>query len=156
MTEHTPPRHAVDSADVVVISFPKRGRTWLRVMMAKVISAQWGLPMELCEDLQLTAFCEVEPRVPRIAFWHDDRVPWRSPEDLSHDKSRYRGRKVVFLARDLRDTIVSHYFQRSRRPGNAYEGELGDFLVADEGSLRTCVEFWNIWHASREVPDGSC
>ncbi|UKY47508.1 sulfotransferase domain-containing protein [Streptomyces inhibens] len=158
MTIPTPPQHgswdAADSAEVVVISFPKCGRTWLRVMMAKAISAEWGLPMELCEDLRLTAFSEVEPRIPRITFWHDDRVAWRSPAELSRDKSWYRGRKVVFLTRDLRDTIVSHYFQRTRRPGNPYEGELGDFLAADEGSLRTCVEFWNIWHASRGVPEG--
>ncbi len=150
---HSPP-DALDSAEIVVISFPKCGRTWLRVMMAKAISAHWGLPMELSEDLQLTGFCEVERRIPRINFWHDDRVARRSPTELSSDKSWYRGRKVVFLTRDLRDTIVSHYFQRTRRPGNPYSGELGEFLAADEGSLRTCIEFWNIWHASRSVPDG--
>lgn len=143
-----------DSAEVVVISFPKCGRTWLRVMMAKAISAGWGLPMEVCADLQLTAFCEIEPAIPRIIFWHDDRVAWRSPDELSSDKSWYRGRKVVFLTRDLRDTMVSHYFQRTRRPGNPYRGELGDFLAAEEGSLRTCVAFWNIWYASRGVPEG--
>ncbi|MCX4750381.1 sulfotransferase domain-containing protein [Kitasatospora sp. NBC_01287] len=158
MTNPSRPGHsAVDDADdaeVVVISFPKCGRTWLRVMMAKAISAHWGLPMELCADLRLPAFSEVEPRVPRIIFWHDDRVAWRTPEELSGDKGWYHDRKVVFLTRDLRDTIVSQYFQRSRRPGDPYPGELGAFLTERRGSLRTCVEFWNIWHAARAVPDG--
>ncbi|MBW5480505.1 sulfotransferase domain-containing protein [Streptomyces bambusae] len=158
MTIPTPPEpglwQARESADVVVVSFPKSGRTWLRVMMAKAISTGWGLPMEVCKDLQLTGFADIAPGIPRIAFWHDDRVARRSPEELSTDKSWYRGRKVVFITRDLRDTMVSQYFQRTRRPGHPYSGELGDFLTAEEGSLRTCVEFWNIWHARREVPDG--
>lgn len=144
---------AAKPPEVVVISFPKCGRTWLRVMMAKAVSSHWGLPMELSQDLQLTGFSEAEPRIPRIGFKHDDQVPWRTPAELSSDKSAYRGRKVVFLTRDLRDTIVSHYFQRTLRPGNPFSGDLGDFLATDVGSLRTCIAYWNIWHAGRGEPE---
>ncbi|MGG7575559.1 sulfotransferase domain-containing protein [Streptomyces sirii] len=138
--------------DVHVISFPKCGRTWLRVLMAKAISEARGLPMEICRDLELTEFSAVDSAVPRIVFRHDDRVGRRTPEQLSWDKSFYRDRKVVLVLRDVRDTVVSCYFQRSRRKDNPYSGGLGMFLTEPEGSVRTCLTFWNIWHARQDVP----
>ncbi|MWA16131.1 sulfotransferase domain-containing protein [Streptomyces sp. BA2] len=140
------------TADVYVLSFPKCGRTWLRLLMAKAISLSWGLPMEMCRDLRLEEFSAADTRIPEITFWHDDRVGWRTPGQLSTDKEHYRDRRVVFLTRDLRDTTVSYYFQRSLRPDNPYTGPLGQFIGEHEGSLRTCVAFWNIWHACQDVP----
>lgn len=147
------PAQAVDAdGDVYVLSFPKCGRTWLRVLMAKALSEGRGLPMELCEDLVLTGFSAVDGAVPRIVFWHDDRVEHRSAAELSRDKSFYHDRKVVLLVRDLRDTVVSRYFQSTRRPEHPYPGPIGDFLTEEHGSLSTCLAFWNIWHANRHVP----
>lgn len=137
---------------VYVLSFPKCGRTWLRLLMAKAISLAWGIPMEICRDLRLEEFTAVDPRIPEITFWHDDRVGWRTPGQLSTDKERYRACRVVFLTRDLRDTTVSYYFQRSLRPDNPYTGSLGEFIGESGGSLRTCVAFWNIWHDRQDVP----
>ncbi|MFD3658825.1 sulfotransferase domain-containing protein [Streptomyces sp. NPDC058620] len=138
--------------DVYVISFPKCGRTWLRVLMAKAVSTARGLPMELARNLNLEGFNEVDSAVPNIVFWHDDRVEYRTPAQLSPDKSFYHDRKVVLLVRDLRDTAVSRYFQCSRRPQDPYPGTIGDFLTEEQGSVRTCVAFWNIWYANRGVP----
>ncbi|MER0447918.1 sulfotransferase domain-containing protein [Streptomyces sp. Edi4] len=138
--------------DIHVLSFPKCGRTWLRLLMAKAISISWGLPMEICRDLRLEEFSSADPRIPKITFSHDDQVGWRTPAQLSTDKAPYRRRRVVFLTRDLRDTTVSYYFQRTLRPDNPYTGPLGQFIGENEGSLRTCVAFWNIWHARRDVP----
>ncbi|MFJ9061792.1 sulfotransferase domain-containing protein [Streptomyces sp. NPDC102409] len=138
--------------EIYVISFPKCGRTWLRVLLARAISESRRLPMELCRDLDLTHFTATDPGVPRIVFWHDDRVAWRAPGDLSSDKGFYRDRKVVLLVRDIRDVAVSHYFQRTRREGNPYTGTLGEFISEDIGSVRTCLEFWNIWQSQQNTP----
>ncbi|MER5552237.1 sulfotransferase domain-containing protein [Streptomyces sp. NPDC002793] len=138
--------------EVYVISFPKCGRTWLRVLLARAISEAHRLPMELCRDLDLTHFTAADPAVPRIVFWHDDRVAWRAPGELSSDKEFYRDRKVVLLVRDIRDVAVSHYFQRTRREGNPFTGTLGEFLSEDVGSVRTCLEFWNIWQSRQHTP----
>ncbi|GGY02623.1 sulfotransferase domain-containing protein [Streptomyces hiroshimensis] len=146
---------AVDAhGDVYVISFPKCGRTWLRVLMAKAISAAHHIPMEACRNLDLTGFSDVSPAVPRIVFWHDDRVLWRTPGELSRDKDFYHDRKVVLILRDIRDTAVSCYFQQTRRQGRPYDAGLGAFLSEERGSVRTCLSFWNIWHARQHVPAG--
>ncbi|MEU9123235.1 sulfotransferase domain-containing protein [Streptomyces sp. NPDC048506] len=142
----------ITEGDVYVISFPKCGRTWLRVLMAKSISSSYGIPMEACRDLNLCDFSRADPAVPRIVFWHDDRVHRCSPAGLSWDKDFYRDRKVVLLLRDIRDTAVSRYFQQSRRQHDAYTAGLGAFLTEEEGSVKTCLSFWNIWHARQHVP----
>ncbi|MFF7727006.1 sulfotransferase domain-containing protein [Streptomyces sp. NPDC008001] len=151
-----PPDHAartVDAdGDVYVISFPKCGRTWLRVLMAKALSAGHRIPLEVCRNLDLTRFSEAEPAIPRIVFWHDDRVAWRTPAELSRDKGFYRDRKVVLILRDIRDTAVSRYFQRAHQQGHPYDAGIGAFLSEEQGSVRTCLAFWNIWHARQDVP----
>ena len=70
-----------------VVSFPKSGRTWLRVML---------------DDIALKA-----------RFSHDgsDHVFRRSFSELDADKSRYAQDSVLLLVRDPRDTVVSGYFQ---------------------------------------------
>ncbi|MFE9634650.1 sulfotransferase domain-containing protein [Streptomyces sp. NPDC006463] len=147
-----PPKTVDAEGDVYLISFPACGRTWLRLLMAKAISATHGIPMEVCRDLELTDFSNADSTIPRIVFWHDDRVAWRTPAELSWDKDFYRDRKVVFLLRDIRDTAVSHYFKRTRGKGNPYTAGLGDFLTEEEGSVHTCLAWWNIWHARQDVP----
>ena len=37
-------RRRLAPADVVIVSFPKSGRTWLRLMIGKVLCERYGLP----------------------------------------------------------------------------------------------------------------
>ncbi|GAA0448788.1 sulfotransferase domain-containing protein [Streptomyces sp. NPDC046215] len=149
----TGPGEMIDAdGDVYVVSFPKCGRTWLRVLMAKAISAARGIPMEVCRDLTLTEYSAVDPGVPRIVYWHDDFVAWRTPAELSRNKDFYHDRKVILLVRDIRDTAVSRYFQRTHRKKPPYTRGIGDFLTEEEGSIKTCLTFWDIWHARQDVP----
>ena len=39
-------RHDHRNTDVYVVSYPKSGRTWLRVMLGKAISDRYGLPQD--------------------------------------------------------------------------------------------------------------
>lgn len=145
------------TADVYVISFPKCGRTWLRTLMGKAISEARNLPFTLFRDLELLEFSRADPSLPKIKFLHDDGVLVKTPGELSQDKSGYRAKRVVLLTRDLRDVAVSRYFQLTRGSIERFEderfqGDLDEFIRYDRGSLRTCIEFWNIWYRCRSVP----
>lgn len=139
-------------ADAYVISFPKCGRTWLLLLIARAISLGRDLPMEVFRDMRLAGFGQVDRMIPKIVFWHDDHPGWHTPSELSRDKKFYERSKVVFLARDLRDVTVSYYFQRTLRPNNPFNGNLNEFLTEERGSLLACIEFWNIWQAAQRVP----
>jgi len=142
------------SADVYVMSFPKCGRTWLRLLVVKALADGFGLRMDPSHDLEparLVAAATIP--LPGIAFLHDGDPGGRSAAELStSDKSWYADRRIVFMTRDLRDVVVSHYFQRTRRNEDPYRGTLSDFLTEERGGLRSAIAYWNGWHAQRHTP----
>ena len=115
------------TADVVILSYPKCGRTWLRIMLGKSLALHYGLGdvNYLANDL----LAGTDSKSLRIRVSHDDNPHWKEPARLSRRKGRYRRQKVVFLVRDPRDVVVSMYFERSRRE-QVDVGTMGDFLEA--------------------------
>jgi hypothetical protein len=136
-------------ADVVLISFPKAGRTWLRLLLAKSLALRFGVPEG--ELLELHRMAERHPGMPRIRVKHDDDPQLKTPDELVAVKSEYRDRKVVLLVRDLRDLVVSTYFQMSRRE-KRYSKDLASFLRCPRGSIDTMIRFYDLWAANRQLP----
>ncbi|HEX7009428.1 MAG TPA: sulfotransferase domain-containing protein [Phycisphaeraceae bacterium] len=140
-------------ADVFVLSFPKCGRTWLHVMLGKAIALHHGLEVPGVVDLKkLPAQC---PGLVRIRFKHDDNPHFKAPNELVARKDEYRDRRVVLLVRDLRDTVVSAYFQMTKRESRyRFDGSLDAFLHCPRGSIDTMIRFYQIWADQRHVPAG--
>lgn len=104
-----------------VVSFPKSGRTWLRVMMD-----------ELGVDLTYT----------HAGSAH------RSAVDVGGlPRASMAGfRRIVFLHRDPRDTVVSGFHQVSARL-DGYEGSISAFLRDPKRGLEKCCAFNLDWLA---------
>ena len=136
-------------ADVVLISFPKAGRTWLRALLVQALAAHFGLRPSGALDLR--ALAARDARIPRIRPKHDDAPQLKTPAELVRVKDEYRDVRVAFLARDPRDLVVSAYFQMTRRE-HRYRGDLASFLRCPRGSVSTILEFFNIWARNRWLP----
>ncbi len=146
-------RRAERHADVLIISYPKCGRTWLTMLISRALSSRYGV-----SDVDYLASDVLGgnvPGAPHIRISHDDNPHWKTPARLSRSKRRYRDKKVVLLVRDPRDVVVSMYFERSRRE-RAYSGTLQEFLKEPKGSLDTILAYYNIWAAERARPRGFC
>lgn len=154
--------YAHRNTDVYLISYPKCGRTWLRLMMGRAISLAFNLPEDE-EILFLRSNRRFHPQAPRIMVVHDDRPMLKAPEELAADKSRFYEKKVIFLARDPRDVIVSSYFEMKNRGRlfgkNPYEtrqavfdGTLSEFINRRVGGFDTILAYYNIWAKNRAVP----
>lgn len=141
-------------ADTLLISYPKCGRTWLRLMLSHALALHVG-----AEDVDYlgTNILEnaMDGRLPRIRVSHDDSPHWKRPHRVVGSKQKYRGKRILFLARDPRDVVVSMYFERSRRE-RAYSKTLADFLHESKGSLDTIIAYYNVWHRARNVPRDFC
>lgn len=130
-------------ADVFIISFPKAGRTWLRVMVGKVLSEKSN-KVFTTELEQLAG-----DGIPFIYVTHDGSSKPTMP--LERDKSKYRNKKVVFMVRDPRDTVVSYYFHCTRRR-QYFQGDISSF-IRDEGfGIDRIIAFMNIWLHNQHVP----
>jgi len=155
-------------ADVYLVSFPKCGRTWLTLLIGRAVQQHFGL--DGADPLHLRKLCGLRADIPRIAPTHDELAHWKRPDELSSDKSRYKGKKVIFLVRDPRDTFVSNYFQKKKRVKESrtlflfrkrgherrvpFEGELAEFMSFPIGGFDSLLGFLGIWERQRTTPDG--
>ncbi len=142
-------------ADIVVVSFGKSGRTWLRVMISHLFRVMYRLPENAI--LGFDNFHNLNKSVPKIFFTHDNYI-----KDFTGDlssKQPFYDKRVVLLARDPRDVAVSQFFQWKFRikpskvainnyPPQGSDISLFDFVMGDNGgSMRAVTEYLNLWAA---------
>ncbi len=144
--------------DALVISVPKSGRTWLRILLGKLFALHFNLEIEETNIIFLDKLASICPEIPLIRFFHDDRPQWKTPDELSIDKTDYKSKKVIFLVRDIRDILVSLYFEKTKREHlyysgeRKYEGDLSSYIRCDIGSLKTIIKYYNIWAENINIP----
>ncbi len=144
-------RREIHEAGVLVISFPKTGRTWLRVLIGKALCDRYGLD----ESLILAPFTLAPMAgLPPTRFTHDgsSNKEGRRYDELGTDKSSYREKKVAYLTRNPLDVLVSCYFEASKRK-KIFEGGVSEFLRHDNYGLRKILTFSKIWEDNRETPE---
>lgn len=136
--------------EVCIVSYPKCGRTWLRVLVGKALCEQFGL--DETKLFKTTFLCRAA-KIPAAKFVHDGTggvagIKWYEQE---RDRSHFGGKKVSLLIRDPRDVVVSSYFQATKRMG-AHEGSMQAFIRDECFGIRTIVTMYQIWQENRNVP----
>jgi hypothetical protein len=155
--------HASDPQDAIfVVSFPKSGRTWLRVLLSRY--KQHLLDIEAFELKLHAVYVQVPRRIPQYVFYHArsgdyNRVGLvnrlrgmlgleiRAP--FHFDLSFCEGSRVIFLVRDPRDTIVSYFHQLHSRD-RVYRKDISAFLRDSFFGLNRILEFMNFLAQEKE------
>lgn len=139
--------------EVFLISFPKCGRTWLRLMLGRAIASHFELqhPNILPLMLELEPLAHLHPKIPRIRVTHDDKPQWKRPDQIVESKDIYKDAKVILLVREPKDVVVSSYFQKKKRR-NAYLGDLSTYVREEVGSLDSLLKFYNVWAENYHIP----
>jgi hypothetical protein len=137
--------------DVYVISYPKSGRTWLRALIGKYLSLKYNLPEDRILSSKMVAN---ERHLPKVSFIHDGSamVDKTRFNDLSSDKQAYADKKVVLMGRDIKDTLVSAYFQATKRI-HVFDGSISEFIATEEFGVEKILGFYNIWLRNRHTPE---
>ena len=145
-------------ADVVVVSFGKSGRTWLRVMVSHLFRVMYRLPENAI--MGFDNFHNLNRSVPKVFFTHDNYI-----KDFTGDfnsKQPFYDKRVVLLARDPRDVAVSQFFQWKFRikpskvtinnyPPQGSDISLFDFVMGDNGGgMKAVTDYLNLWAAETD------
>ncbi len=140
------------NTDAYIISFPNSGRTWLRVLIGKALCEKFGFSDEIIID---TYKVTSKAGILRTQFIHDysSIIEGFNYYELPTDKSEYASKRVILLVRDIRDVLVSHYFQATKRVGS-FNGSVSDFIRHDKYGARKIITFYNIWYENMSKPKG--
>jgi len=109
----------LSGGDVIIVSIPKSGRTWVRTFLCAYFCQRRG------HDFTLEPERYGDPAIPRIVYSHDLFEQRTKADFWDAARGKYliptrelRRAKIILLARDPRDTFVSLYLQMTRRdPG---------------------------------------
>lgn len=130
--------------DIIVVSYPKSGRTWLERLLVEQIRAQYSLDEEYESISQLT---RAMPDLPTIAFSHagsswEGRILTRV--QMARRAYAKFDRSLIFLHRDPRDVLVSEFYHLRGRTGvkNFQKGRL---IESEVVGLPKIIEFMNRW-----------
>ncbi len=147
----------LQKADIVLVSFGKSGRTWLRVMLSRLYQQLYRLPESAL--IGFDNFHGMDRAIPRMFFTHDNYIgDYTGHTDSKQD---FYGKKVVLLVRDPRDVAVSQFFQWKYRmktgkkainqyPDHGSEVSIFDFVMNPDAGLMKVIRFLNLW--AREAP----
>src|SRR3954452_9238952 len=140
----------LSGGDAIVVSIPKSGRTWVRTFLCAYFCKRYDHPFSLKPETY------GDPRIPRIIYSHD-RFEQRTKADRWDElRGKYfipaggrRRARIILLARDPRDTFVSHYVQLTRRtretPDQLKQKEIGEVLRDPRHGIASMIEIMNGW-----------
>lgn len=135
---------------VYVVSYPKSGRTWLRLLIGKTLCEKYGIS----EDRMIRMrYMTTAAGLHRTQFIHDGSATDdnNSYKELSPDKSRYKNNRIILLSRDIKDILVSSYFQATKRE-ETFNGSISDFVRSEYWGAMKILTFYKQWHEQRHVP----
>jgi hypothetical protein len=144
------------SVESFVVSFPKSGRTWLRVLMAVVEARLRG------EEAEAVVREWLEREAPhlagkRVLFTHAlSANAHERREAMSHFLGYIGDRPRLFLVRDPRDAIVSYYFQVAKRQRGTFSRDLGQFVRDPGYGIDRLLVFLRACEHSLRTDPGPC
>ena len=146
----------LQEADIVVVSYPKSGRTWLRVMLSRYFQLRYGIPDRFV--LGFDNFHAMDGRIPKIFFTHDNYL--RDYTGEGETRASFRDKRMVLLVRSPQDVVTSSYFQWKYRtradkkvlnqlPPHGADISMYDFAMTSSIGLPHIVGFLNEWSRAR-------
>ena len=126
-----------------VVSFPKTGRTWLRHMIQEMIRKSTN-------KLDVTFTHDHSEIITEDGVRNDTKFIFNHIR-----RKRYKRARVIFLVRNPKDVVVSHYHQITKRSLKPLKfSSMSSFIRDNELGFNRIIHFYNLWFKQKnEVRD---
>lgn len=136
--------------DTFIISMPKSGRTWHRLMVGYYLARIADVDPK--NSLKLDSLTKAAG-IPSLAYSHNassftEKLPPHSKVVAS--PVEWQGKRVLLLKRDSRDVLVSSYFHSRFRDG-AFDGSISEFVRNPFVGIVKILTAFNRWHENRHL-----
>jgi hypothetical protein len=120
---------------VYIVSYPKAGRTWLRLLLATLFFRN----LSVDEKVEITRSTRKSLNYKTVFFTHSHHL---SPSKIK-DKS-LKAKKIILLIRDPKDVVVSSFFEHTKRTGGYDKNkDISDFIRDNKFGIKKIIEFYN-------------
>ena len=133
--------------EIYIVSYPKCGRTWLRALIGTYLSMKYNLPEKKILE---TEFMSSKAGLLTTSFTHDNSS-WMDLNSPAKQKTQYANKKIILLNRNLKDVLISAYFQAVKREG-VFSGTISEFIRDKKFGALTIILFYSEWYDQKHVP----
>ncbi len=139
----------LDREDVLLVSYPKSGNTWVRFFLCNLVTGLEG-------DGSAVKFETVDAMMPELAV-DDLHKPWPFKTIPRIVKSHnpywlpFRGHVCIYVVRDPRDVMVSHYHFVTGKAKAKWEGEFSDFIRHPKFGLENWFRHVQSWQGHMSI-----
>jgi hypothetical protein len=142
-------RRAFRAPAAHIVSFPRAGQMWLRVMLSLAIERTTRTTS--ANPFDLDARTRTDGSLPRLILSHGKQDPrlW-TPAQAAAAPTWHHDRRCILLTRDPRDILVSLHAERTTRSRidprvPRFDGDVGALLRSEQGGLRTILQWQQTW-----------
>lgn len=133
--------------EVIIASYPKAGRTWITLLISRIIQKKYDFN-ENCV-INIEKMSQLIMNLPIFRVSHEEDLIDKKNISYQEFRIKYSGKKVLLIARDPRDIVVSYYFHEKRRK-QRYSGSLSDFLDKKRGGFQSIIRYYNLWSSMKK------
>jgi hypothetical protein len=141
------PKRLFGGEPVWVVSYPKSGRTWHRLLIGAYICFRHN--HDVRDALELKALSR-RLGVPLVRYSHNGANfldPWDGNDPRVADPTIWQNGRMVLLVRDVKDTLVSSYFHAHHRE-KTFAGPISAFVRNPATGAEKILIAMNKWHSN--------
>ncbi len=144
---------------VHVVGFPKSGNTWVKLFLARYFSKLFNV--EQPENFQRLHHY---PYVKSIFFSHvgprifgdnvlETILKIKNQDYILKTIIRLKNKKILFIARDPRDVVVSYYFHmKYLSKSSKYKNiKISEFVRDDSTGIYSIINYMNTWNRNSKL-----
>jgi len=132
------------NANVVLVSFPKCGRTWLRMLIGKTLQ-QMHPRIPDRKLLRLSELYYYHSDIPRFWITHNSpKKHLQSNDWIEKTYDTFQSKQIIYLIRHPLDVMVSYFHQLKNRK-KSFQGNMDDFIDNRNKSINLIITFYNNW-----------
>ena len=132
-------------SDVLLVSYPRSGNTWVRFLLANVVESGAEQPIDFHSVHSVIPDHGIREHRQFIEALAEPRIM------KSHSAFDRRFRRVIYLIRDGRDVMVSYYDYETKH--QRFDGSFHDFLLSSQLPYGLWADHVQSWLNAREEID---